>query len=290
VDAYVYLDVECSQSDVVRLAAAKVNVTEVEGVQVALRRFCSRLCAAKVSKVTTEITTLKDNTGNVNATLCGAIAGSCQGSLNRVLTKAGFPIAYADQNAAVESAESDDNSSNMNVPIIAGKGMAGCWQENANVSKVRSTAFTLLIPLSVPLFPCNHPSKTASVPPPLSSGVIVGVILLIIGAVLIARFTRTFKHKLAEEEAILRSQKLEQDAAITISAGNPVAIASLGFTPRHLYNEDLSTTSSRPPSVIHAVQDTFLRPPSVHSVPSRPGSATDFFRPASPAFLLRPPV
>ena len=124
-DAYVYLDVECSQSDVVRLAAAKVNVAEVEGVQVALRRFCSRLCAAKVSKVTTEITTLKDTTGNVNAALCGAIAGRCQGSLNRVLTKAGFPIAYADQNAAVESAESDDNSSNINVPIIAGKGIAG---------------------------------------------------------------------------------------------------------------------------------------------------------------------
>lgn len=239
-DAHVRLDVECSQSDVVRLAAAKVNVAEVEGVQVALRRFCSRLCAAKVSKVATEITTLKDTTGNVNAALCGAIAGRCQGSLNRVLTKAGFPIAYADQNAAVESAESDDNSSNINVPIIA--------------------------------------------------GVIVGVILLIIGAVLIDRFTQTFKHKLAQEEAILASQKLEQDVAITMSAGNPVAIASLGFTPRHLYNEDLSTTSSRPPSVINAVQDPFLRPPSVHSVPSRPGSATDFFRAPSPAFLLRPPV
>ena len=153
---------------------------------------------------------------------------------------------------------------------------------------VRSLLYLSLCPCLS--FPATIPPKLLLFPSLLSSGVIVGVILLIIGAVLIARFTRTFKHKLAEEEAILRSQKLEQDAAITMSAGNPVAIASLGFTPRHLYNEDLSTTSSRPPSVINAVQDPFLRPPSVHSVPSRPGSATDFLRAPSPAFLLRPPV
>ena len=155
---------------------------------------------------------------------------------------------------------------------------------------VRSLLYLSLCPCLS--FPATIPPKLLLFPSLLSSGVIVGVILLIIGAVLIDRFTQTFKRKLAQEEAILASQKLEQDVAITMSAGNPTvnaAIASLGFTPRHHYNEDSSMTSSRPPSVIYTIQDPFLRPPSVHSVPSRPGSAADFLRPPSPSFLLRPP-
>ena len=110
VDACAHLDVECSQSDVVRVAAEKVSVTEVEGVEVPSRRlFCSRLCSAKVSKVTTEVTTWEKNTANVNAALCQKNAGRCQESLNIYLANAGFPAAYADPPSVAASEKSRYN-------------------------------------------------------------------------------------------------------------------------------------------------------------------------------------
>ena len=110
VNACGHLDVECSQSDVVRLAAEKVVVTEVVGVQGSLRRLiCSRLCAAKSSRVTTEITTPKEDTAKVNAALCQKDAGRCQENLNIALAKAGFPTAYADMPSVVAPVEESDN-------------------------------------------------------------------------------------------------------------------------------------------------------------------------------------
>ena len=144
------------------------------------------------------------------------------------------------------------------------------------------TLFFLLTPL------CAFLSLAPSLHLPLHSSGVGGGVLLIVGAVMLVR-SSSAQQIPAQEEA---AQKNEQDVAITMSAGNPTvnaAIASLGFTPRHHYNEDSSMTSSRPPSVIYTIQDPFLRPPSVHSVPSRPGSAADFLRPPSPSFLLRPP-
>jgi len=144
------------------------------------------------------------------------------------------------------------------------------------------TLFFLLTPL------CAFLSLAPSLHLPLHSSGVGGGVLLIVGAVMLVR-SSSAQQIPAQEEA---AQKNEQDVAITMSAGNPTAnaaIASLGFTPRHHYNEDSSMTSSRPPSVIYPVQDPFLRPPSVYSVPSRPGSAADFVRAPSPSFLLRPP-